>query len=65
MLAWPVRATVLDGEAFAGDGHEGIQAVFEERTRDGGDMSFLAFDVLTLDGQDVIARVVEGPSETA
>src|SRR5215471_7945852 len=29
-LAWPVRAAVLDGEACAGDGHEGIQAVFEE-----------------------------------
>ena len=29
-------------------------AVFEERNRDGGDMSFLAFDLLTLDGQDVM-----------
>src|SRR5262249_21036157 len=48
-LSWPVDAAVLDGEACAGDGHEGIQAVFEERNRDGGDMSFLAFDLLTLD----------------
>jgi len=53
-LRWPLDATVLDGEACAGDGHEGIQAVFEERNRDGGDMSFLAFDLLTLDGQDVM-----------
>src|SRR5215831_1873433 len=53
-LSWPVDAAVLDGEACAGDGHEGIQAVFEERNRDGGDMSFLAFDLLTLSGQDVM-----------
>jgi ATP-dependent DNA ligase len=46
--------TRLDGEACAGDGHEGIQAVFEERNRDGGDMSFLAFDLLTLKGQEVM-----------
>ena len=37
-----------------GDGHEGIQAVFEERNREGGDMSFMAFDLLTLDGQNVM-----------
>src|SRR5262249_29192422 len=41
-------------EACAGDGHEGIQAVFEERNRPGGDMSFMAFDLLTLDGQDIM-----------
>jgi ATP-dependent DNA ligase len=45
---------VLDGEACAGDGHEGIHVVFEERNRVGGDMSFMAFDVLTLAGQDVM-----------
>jgi ATP-dependent DNA ligase len=53
-LSWPVDAAVLDGEACAGDGHEGIHAVFEERGRIGGDTSFLAFDLLTLDGQDVM-----------
>ena len=26
-LSWPMDAAVLDGEACAGDGHEGIQAV--------------------------------------
>src|SRR5262249_4865702 len=53
-LRWPVDAAILDGEACAGDGHEGIQAVFEERNRDGGDMSFLAFDLLTVGGHDVM-----------
>jgi bifunctional non-homologous end joining protein LigD len=53
-LSWPMDAAVLDGEACAGDGHEGIQAVFEERNREGGEMSFLAFDLLNLDGQDVM-----------
>ena len=32
-LRWPVASAVLDGEAVAGDGSEGIQAVFEARTR--------------------------------
>src|SRR5262249_58485626 len=45
-LRWPIEAAVPDGEACAGDGHEGIQAVFEERNRQGGDMSFMAFDLL-------------------
>jgi hypothetical protein len=55
-MAWlrkverPMDATVLDGKACAGDGHDGIQAVFEERIRIGGDMSFMAFDLLKLDG---------------
>jgi ATP-dependent DNA ligase len=30
-VPWPVRSAVFDGEACAGDGHEGIQAVFEAR----------------------------------
>jgi ATP-dependent DNA ligase len=45
---------VLDGEARAGDGHDGIQAVFEERHRIGGAMSFMAFDLLMLDGDDIM-----------
>jgi hypothetical protein len=53
-MTWPVQAAVLDGEACAGDGHEGIHAVFEERNRIGGDTSFMAFDVLMVDGQDVM-----------
>src|SRR5262245_18090193 len=34
-VCWPATSTVLDGEAVAGDGHEGIQAVFEARNRGG------------------------------
>ena len=43
-LAWrgfvkssgPFESAIFDGEACAGDGHEGIQAVFTERNRIGG-----------------------------
>jgi ATP-dependent DNA ligase len=34
-IRWPVASAVLDGEAVAGDGSEGIQAVFEARHRAG------------------------------
>src|SRR5262245_23523555 len=40
-VVWPFDAAVLDGEACAGDGHKGIQAVFAERKRPGGDMSLV------------------------
>src|SRR5262245_12192777 len=53
-MRWPFASAVLDGEAVAGDGHEGIQAVFEERNKGGGDMAFVAFDVLRLAGRDVM-----------
>jgi ATP-dependent DNA ligase len=53
-LTWPVQAAVLDGEACAGDGHEGVHAVFEEHGRIGGDTSFMAFDLLMVDEQDVM-----------
>ena len=36
-IRWPVAAAVLDGEAVAGDGSEGIQAVFEALARAAGD----------------------------
>jgi hypothetical protein len=45
---------VLDGEAVAGDGHEGIQSVFTERNRIGGELAFLAFDLLEIDGRSVM-----------
>ena len=32
-IRWPIASAVLDGEAVAGDGSEGIQAVFEARNR--------------------------------
>jgi bifunctional non-homologous end joining protein LigD len=53
-VAWPARSAVLDGEACAGDGHEGIQAVFKARRGADGAMSFAAFDVLELDGHTVM-----------
>ena len=45
-IRWPVASAVLDGEVVAGDGSEGIQAVFEARHRSGSPMAFTAFDVL-------------------
>jgi hypothetical protein len=30
-IRWPIASGVLDGEVVAGDGSEGIQAVFEAR----------------------------------
>src|SRR5262245_34702725 len=53
-IAWPVASAVLDGGACAGDGHEGIHAVFEERHSNGGTMAFAAFDLLELDGRSVM-----------
>jgi hypothetical protein len=53
-IAWPFLSAVLDGEAVAGDGHEGIQSVFTERKRIGGDLAFLAFDLLEIDGRSVM-----------
>ena len=55
-IRWPVAAAVLDGEAVAGDGSEGIQAVFEARTRPGSPMAFVAFDLLELEGQRVMGE---------
>jgi len=60
-LRWPIETAVLDGEACAGAGHEGIHAVFEERGRIGGDTSFMALDVLTLDCQ--WPQTAPGPPE--
>src|SRR5262245_17087231 len=45
-LRWPFPSAVLDGEAVAGDGSEGIQAVFEARGHPDGAMAFAAFDLL-------------------
>jgi bifunctional non-homologous end joining protein LigD len=53
-LAWPMDTAILDGEAVAGDGHEGIQSVFAERGKARGAMAVVLFDVLHLGGQDVM-----------
>src|SRR5262245_52183862 len=42
-IKWPFQSAIFDGEACAGDGHEGIQAVFTERKRVGGDMALVLF----------------------
>ena len=55
-IRWPVASAVLDGEAVAGDGSEGIQAVFEARNRPGSPMAFAAFDLLELDGRSVMGE---------
>ncbi len=55
-LRWPVASAVLDREAMAGDGSEGIQAVFEARHRVGSPMAFAAFDVLEVDSHVVMGE---------
>jgi ATP-dependent DNA ligase len=47
---------VLAGEAVAGDGSEGIQAVFEARHRSRSPMAFAAFDILEADGHGVMGE---------
>jgi ATP-dependent DNA ligase len=55
-IGWPFSSAVLDGETVAGDGHEGIQSVLAERKKVGGDLAFLAFDALELDGRRVMGE---------
>ena len=45
---------MFDGEACAGDGHEGVQRVFVERSRAAGDLSVVVFDCLELGGGSII-----------
>src|SRR5262245_6398671 len=59
-MAWlreipgPFKSAIFDGEACAGDGHEGIQAVFTERNRVGGDMALVLFDLPHVGGKRVM-----------
>ena len=53
-IEWPFPSAIFDGEACAGDGHEGIQAVFAERNRVGGDMALVLFDLLHVSGKSVM-----------
>jgi ATP-dependent DNA ligase len=55
-IRWPIASAVLDGEVVAGDGSEGIQAVFEARHRQGSAMAFTAFDLLEIDGHSALAE---------
>ena len=47
---------MLDGEAVAGDGSQGIPAVFEARNRSGSPMAFTAFDLLEMHGLSVMGE---------
>ncbi len=44
-IAWPTQPAVCDGEAFTGDGHEGIQDVFTQRQRPDSAMAVMLFDL--------------------
>jgi ATP-dependent DNA ligase len=53
-VTWPVRSGVLDGELCAQTGMEGILGVFEARKARHAPLAFVAFDVLELDGREVM-----------
>jgi ATP-dependent DNA ligase len=53
---WPVTQAVLDSEVCGDTGSDGIQSVLEARGRRNAVTSFLAFDVLSVDGRDVMAE---------
>lgn len=55
-IRWPAGAAVLDGELFSGTGMDGIDAILTARQRDGRDIAFGAFDLLQLDGVDLMAE---------
>jgi hypothetical protein len=52
----PMREAVLDGEPFSGTGMNGIDGILTARQRVGGDVSFLAFDLLQLGGWAMMAE---------
>src|SRR5262245_41925043 len=51
---WPTDSVILDGELCASTGMEGILGVFEARETGEAPMAFLAFDLLILNGQEVM-----------
>ena len=55
-VQWPVAQAVLDGELCGDTGSDGIQSVLEARGRRDAVTSFLAFDVLSIDGREVMAE---------
>jgi ATP-dependent DNA ligase len=52
-----IPSAIFDGEACAGDGHEGIQSVVAERKRAGGEMVLVLFDLLHLRGKSVMREL--------
>jgi bifunctional non-homologous end joining protein LigD len=55
-VTWPMRQGVLDGELCAATGMEGILGVFEARKQRHAPLAFLAFDVLELEGHEVMSE---------
>ena len=53
VIKWPFESGVFDGEACAGDGHEGIQAVFAERPA-GRRHGAVLFDLLYVQTKSVM-----------
>ena len=53
-VRWPVAQAVLDGEVCGDTGSDGIQTVLEARGRRDAVTSFLAFDVLAMEGREVM-----------
>jgi ATP-dependent DNA ligase len=55
-IRWPVRAAVLDGELCSGIGLDGVDGILTACQQDGGDASFMVFDLCQLGGHDVMAE---------
>ena len=51
---WPIAEAVLDGELCGDTGSDGIQSVLEARGRRDGVTCFIAFDLLSVGGQNVM-----------
>jgi hypothetical protein len=64
-IRWPSACAVLDGEVVAGDGSEGIQAVFEARHRQGSAMAFTAVRPCGDRGPQSPGGALDGPAEAA
>lgn len=59
-IEWPFESAIFDGEACAGDCHEGIQAVFTERNLVGGDMALVRLDLLHMGGKSAMRGGIAG-----
>jgi bifunctional non-homologous end joining protein LigD len=53
-VAWPIRQAALDGELCAATGQEGILGVFEARKQSAAPLAFLAFDLLAIEGREIL-----------
>jgi ATP-dependent DNA ligase len=53
-VQWPIAEAVLDGELCGDTGSDGIQSVLKARGRRDGVTCFIAFDLLSVAGQNVM-----------